>query len=164
MSLTSLEVFEFPLREEEFGAIKSTQHLKELLTSEALHLRIVQQYFRVSMQKNMYIYARCRACNAKLWYKLEDGIFKLNSYRNTHRHSLKRRTTEIESFIRSMPATLSTQSLMQITRNAFRITPSKFYYHNKKLWSEKVSFKEIADEFDLLKYETRYLPFPLQEG
>lgn len=141
MSLTGLEVFEYPLREEEFEAIRSTQHLKELLTSEALHLRIKQQYYRVSMQKNMYIYARCRACNAKLRYKLQDGVFKLHSYRSTHRHSLKTRTNEIESFIKSMPATLSTQSLMHITRNAFRITPSKFYYHNKKLWSEKISFK-----------------------
>jgi hypothetical protein len=134
-------VFEYPLREEEFEVIKSTQHLKELLTSEALHLRMAQQYFRVSMQKNMYIYARCRACNAKLQYKLEDGIFKLRSIKSTHRHSFRNRTNEIESFIKSMPATLSTQSLMNITRNAFKITPSKFYYHNKKLWSEKITFK-----------------------
>jgi hypothetical protein len=63
-----------------------------------------------------------------------------------------------------MPITLNTQSLMQLTTNAFQIKPSKFYYHNQKLWSERVEFKEVIAELEELKHETRYLPFPLQDG
>jgi hypothetical protein len=63
-----------------------------------------------------------------------------------------------------MPLTMTTQSLMQITTNAFKITPSKFYYHNQRLWSEKVEMKDIIHELDQMNYETRIMPFPLPEG
>ena len=63
-----------------------------------------------------------------------------------------------------MPVTINTQSLMQITTHNFNISRSKFYYHNQKLWSEKVEFKEILQQLDHQKHETRYLPFPLQDG
>ena len=63
-----------------------------------------------------------------------------------------------------MPLTVSTQSLMKITTNSFNITPSKFYYHNQKVWTERVELKEIIDDLEYKKYETRYLPFPLQDG
>ena len=65
---------------------------------------------------------------------------------------MKSQSMEIESFIKSMPLTMTTQSLMQITTNTFRITPSKFYYHNQKLWSEKIELKEIITELDGMNY------------
>ena len=100
-----------------------------------MHLRLTKQYFRISFQKDKYLYARCRACRATLKYmKAEEG-YTLNAYNNMHRHTFGNQSIEIESFIKSMPLTMTTQSLMQITTNAFKITPSKFYYHNQKLWS-----------------------------
>lgn len=63
-----------------------------------------------------------------------------------------------------MPLTMTTQSLMQVTTNTFKITPSKFYYHNQKLWSEKIELKEIINELDGKNFETRLIPFPLPYG
>ena len=60
--------------------------------------------------------------------------------------------------------TINTQSLMQITTNNFNISRSKFYYHNQKLWSQRVEFKQILQQLDQQKHETRYLPYPLQDG
>ena len=59
---------------------------------------------------------------------------------------------------------MSTQALLQITTQQFNITRSKFYYHNQKLWSEKIELKEIISQLDYMKHETRFLPFPLQDG
>ena len=59
--------------------------------------------------------------------------------------------------------TISTQSLMQVTVQNFNITPSKFYYHNQKLWSERIEFKEILKQLDYQKNETRYMPLPLAD-
>ena len=88
----------------------------------------------------------------------------MTSYNNFHKHEMKSQSMEIESFIKSMPLTMTTQSLMQITTNTFRITPSKFYYHNQKLWSEKIELKDIITELDGMNYETRLVPFPLPSG
>ena len=60
--------------------------------------------------------------------------------------------------------TVSTQSLMKITTSTFNITPSKFYYHNQKVWSDRVELKEIIADLEYRNHETRYLPFPLQDG
>ena len=54
--------------------------------------------------------------------------------------------------------------LVQLNSSSGNISRSKFYYHNQKLWSERVEFKEILQQLDHQKHETRYLPFPLQDG
>ena len=59
---------------------------------------------------------------------------------------------------------MTTDSLMKTTTQAFNISTSKFYYHNQKLWSEKLEFKQIIERFDQQNYETRLIPFPLQQG
>lgn len=56
---------------------------------------------------------------------------------------MSKKSNEIESFINSMPITMTTQSLMQVTTHTFNISSSKFYYHHQKLWNEKVELKQI---------------------
>ena len=63
-----------------------------------------------------------------------------------------------------MPLTMNTQSLMQITTRTFNISSDKFYYHNKKTWFEKADIQEIIKELDRKNHETRYVPFPLENG
>ena len=123
-----MQEFEYPLREELFENISNTAQLKSLLSKEALYLKLSQQYFKISFQKNIYIYARCRLCRSSLKYKKIDQQYQLTSYRNIHIHQMSKQTNEIESFIKSMPITMTTQSLMQITRHNFNISTSKFYF------------------------------------
>ena len=162
--LFNMEVFQYPLREELFQRIQSPRQLKQLLEREATHLRINKQYFKVTLQMNRYIYARCRQCKSSMKFKREEDEFRLTSFNFNHHHEHKKKSNEIEDFIKSMPLSMSTQSLMQITTRNFNISKHKFYYHHRKIWFEKTAFKEIINELDHQKHETRLVPFPLQDG
>ena len=91
-------------------------------------------------------------------------MFVLKSSNLTHHHQHKQRSNEIEEFIKGMPITMTTHSLMQITTQTFKISTDKFYYHNRKLWYEKAELKDIIKDLDYNNNETRLIPFPLEDN
>lgn len=122
ITMNHTEIFEHPESLQEFEIIANAFELNSLLRKAKVQEGLNRTYFHVSEQKNIYMYARCKYCKAKLNFKREENAYRLTLFRNHHTHSLQNRSLEIESFIASMPSSLTTNSLMKMTRNAFKIS------------------------------------------
>ena len=67
----------------------------------------------------------------------------------------------IEKFIKQLPVTMPIPSMYSITKQHFPCSKSRFYYLHRKIWNSEKTFKEMVEEYDKKRYETRMFPYPL---
>lgn len=126
--------------------VESINSLNAYLRTQSRLCQLPSKFYRVSIQKNLYLYARCLKCRASLKYvkrsneNNDDIVYVLKEANTTHIHRQYNKTLAIESFIRSLPVTMPTNFKKKLTQKEFKIKESKFYYHNGKIDSVAKNF------------------------
>ena len=83
--------FKFPQSDERYVQIQGSSELRLNLKLDAAQLSIPFQLFKITTNRNLYMYAKCNKCTAVLKYKRnnESGQFCLTHFQNSHRHRIK---------------------------------------------------------------------------